>query len=123
MNSVIVFDEPQLEFASGEMLEHPRDGLTLFGPVDSKGIEKPVAALLRNRWNKERRWRVSRVCKGDQPTASNRQEFGRGSLATLPGFRGGDRTHVPTEPAWVEELDELVVQDRQQAILTTRPAG
>ena len=29
------------KFASGEMLEHPRDGLTLFGPVDSKGIEKP----------------------------------------------------------------------------------
>jgi hypothetical protein len=41
MSSVTVFDEPQLEFASGEMLEHPRDGLTLFGPVDSKGIEKP----------------------------------------------------------------------------------
>jgi len=41
MNSVTIFDEPQLEFASGEMLEHPRDGLTLFGPVDSKGIEKP----------------------------------------------------------------------------------
>jgi hypothetical protein len=41
MNNVTVFDEPQLEFASGEMLEHPRDGLTLFGPVDSKGIEKP----------------------------------------------------------------------------------
>jgi len=28
MNSVTVFDEPQLEFASGEMLEHPRDGLS-----------------------------------------------------------------------------------------------
>src|ERR1017187_10047511 len=41
MNSVIIFDEPPLEFASGELLEHPRDGLTLFGPVDSKGIEKP----------------------------------------------------------------------------------
>jgi hypothetical protein len=40
MTSAIVFDEPQLEFASGEKLEHPRDGLTLFGPVDSKGIEK-----------------------------------------------------------------------------------
>ena len=41
MNSVVIFDEPQLEFASGERLEHPRDGLTLFGPVDSKGVEKP----------------------------------------------------------------------------------
>jgi len=42
MNNVIVFDEPQLEFAAAEKMEHPRDGLTLFGPVDSPGFEKPT---------------------------------------------------------------------------------
>lgn len=36
-----VFDEPLLEFANGQRLQHPRDGLTLFGPFDSVGIEKP----------------------------------------------------------------------------------
>jgi hypothetical protein len=36
-----VFDEPQLEFYGGQALDHPRDGLTLFGPVDSHGISKP----------------------------------------------------------------------------------
>jgi hypothetical protein len=41
MNDATIIREPQLEFASGQRLEHPRDGLTLFGPVDSKGIEKP----------------------------------------------------------------------------------
>lgn len=41
MNLLKVFDEPQLEFSSGQRLEHPRDGLTLFGPFDSAGIEKP----------------------------------------------------------------------------------
>ena len=50
MNSVTVFDEPQLEFASGEMLEHPRDGLTLFGPVDSNRLLKNEFSLKLFRW-------------------------------------------------------------------------
>src|SRR5258708_19214013 len=33
--------EPELEFASGQQIEHPATGLELFGPVDSSGIEKP----------------------------------------------------------------------------------
>jgi hypothetical protein len=33
--------EPELEFASGQQIEHPATGLALFGPVDSKGIERP----------------------------------------------------------------------------------
>jgi hypothetical protein len=41
-NSTIqVFQEPNLEFAEGQCMDHPAVGLTLFGPVDSKGIEKP----------------------------------------------------------------------------------
>lgn len=42
MNNATVFDEPALEFAGGEHLFHPRDGLSLFGPVDSKGLDKPL---------------------------------------------------------------------------------
>lgn len=41
MNSVVNFAEPDLEFALGQRLQHPRDGITLFGPFDSKGIERP----------------------------------------------------------------------------------
>jgi hypothetical protein len=33
--------EPDLEFNSGQCLVHPRDGLSLYGPYDSKGLEKP----------------------------------------------------------------------------------
>src|SRR5688572_26741650 len=40
MNPLKVFDEPKLEFANRQLLEHPRDGLTLFGPIDSSGIDK-----------------------------------------------------------------------------------
>src|SRR5258706_11578980 len=30
-----VLPEPRLEFAHDQLLEHPRDGLTLFGPYDA----------------------------------------------------------------------------------------
>src|SRR2546428_13181913 len=110
MNSVTVFDEPQLEFASGEMLEHPRDGLTLFGPVDSKGIEKP-----------------SHLCYGVVGAKSGVgafREFGKAvnrPIATdsnldevlwpdFPGFEEGFYAVLPMEPAWGEELDEVVVK-------------
>lgn len=36
MNTLIYFKEPQLLFKYGEALEDPRDGLTLFGPLESK---------------------------------------------------------------------------------------
>lgn len=36
-----VFPEPQLEFASGQRINHPAIGLTLFGPVETNGIERP----------------------------------------------------------------------------------
>lgn len=41
MNSGRNFAEPDLEFALGQRMQHPRDGITLFGPFDSKGIERP----------------------------------------------------------------------------------
>jgi hypothetical protein len=39
--SAEVLPEPELEFATGQQIEHPATGLGLFGPVDSSGIEKP----------------------------------------------------------------------------------
>jgi hypothetical protein len=35
MNSLIRIREPRLEFALGQTLEDPRDGLALFGPHDA----------------------------------------------------------------------------------------
>src|SRR3954466_14438958 len=39
--SAELLPEPELEFATGQQIEHPAAGLGLFGPVDSSGIEKP----------------------------------------------------------------------------------
>lgn len=41
MNKACIFQEPNLVFGLNQQLAHPRDGITLFGPFDSKGIEKP----------------------------------------------------------------------------------
>lgn len=36
-----VFPEPVMEFANGQLVNHPAIGLTLFGPVETNGIERP----------------------------------------------------------------------------------
>lgn len=106
MNEVVVFDEPCLEFANGERLEHPRDGLTLFGPVDSKGIEKP-----------------SHICYAAFGTAHgvraleqflqtmNRPIVTEDTLDEVlwphyPGFEEAFHALLPSHPAWVEEIPE-----------------
>lgn len=38
---LVVFPEPELEFFGGQPMDHPALGLTLFGPVESNGIERP----------------------------------------------------------------------------------
>ncbi|MEZ4614734.1 MAG: hypothetical protein R2867_04350 [Caldilineaceae bacterium] len=40
-NSVIVFDEPDLEFRYEQRLIDPRDGLALFGPYDADSSSQP----------------------------------------------------------------------------------
>lgn len=99
-----------LEFANGEMLEHPRDGLTLFGPADSKGIEKP-----------------SHLCYGVVGTKDGVaafQDFVRSLNKAIPtedgmddvlwphfpGFEEAFHSVLPPEPAWVETIDDLLIK-------------
>ena len=39
--SIIVFDEPELEFRYGQRMIHPRDGLATFGPSDTDSPSQP----------------------------------------------------------------------------------
>lgn len=105
MNSLTVFPEPQLEFAGGGTLEHPRDGLTLFGPADAKagtphlsyaivGTHSGVAAF------------------GEFTKALARPILTDAHLSDVlwphfPGFEEAFHATLPAEPAWVEELDTL----------------
>ena len=40
-NSTILFNEPGLEFRHRQIVKDPRDGLTLFGPVDVGTSSQP----------------------------------------------------------------------------------
>jgi len=111
MNSVTVFDEPQLEFASGERLEHPRDGLTLFGPVDSRGFEKPSHLSYGVIGTKAGVASLRQFVKAiNQPIATD-SKLDEMLWPSYPGFEEAFHAVLPTEPAWVKELDELVVQN------------
>jgi hypothetical protein len=111
MNNVVVFDEPQLEFASGERLEHPPDGLTLFGPVDSKGIEKPshLCYVIVGTKNGVAAFReFVKATNRPIPTDNDLDEV---LWPHFPGFEEAFHATLPTKPAWVEELDELAVKN------------
>jgi hypothetical protein len=111
MNNVTVFDEPQLEFASGGQLEHPCDGLTLFGPADSEGIEKPQE--------------LSYGVIGTKNGVAAFRDFARAMARSIltgnyldeavwphfPGFEGAFHARLPVEPAWATELDTLELKD------------
>jgi hypothetical protein len=40
-SSTILFNEPGLEFRYGQIVKDPRDGLSLFGPVDTGTASQP----------------------------------------------------------------------------------
>lgn len=107
MNSVTVFAEPQLEFASGGVLEHPCDGLTLFGPADEPSLEIPR--------------KISYGVIGTQNGVASFCEFVKTLNRPIltdnylkdvfwphyPGFEEAFHSKISDEPAWAEELDTL----------------
>ena len=111
MNNLTMLAEPQLEFASGGMLEHPRDGLALFGPADSRGIEKAED--------------ISYGVVGTRNGISAFREFVKAINRPVltdshlddvlwphfPGFEEAFHATLSPEPAWVEELDALALKD------------
>src|SRR6188474_3502976 len=111
MNSLTVFDEPQLEFACGERMEHPRDGLTLFGPVDSKGMEKPTHlpyGVIGTRGGIKAFADFVKTANRPIPTDS---DFDDVLWPHFPGFEEAFHTILPQTPSWIEELDELVIKN------------
>ncbi len=93
------------------MLEHPRDGLTLFGPADSKGVDNPL--------------KLSYGIIGTQNGVAAFREFVKAisrpvltddylNEAVWPHFPGFEETFHATmspEPIWVEELDTLELKN------------
>ena len=114
-SSVILFDEPDLEFRYGQRMQDPRDGLALFGPFDAdhpsrprslsyivlgtdKGIEKFHV------WSKL----TSAPCI-EAPKGNHRL------WPPFPGFEAAFCTEWPENPIWTFSIDEndLITASRQ----------
>jgi hypothetical protein len=105
MNNIVVFDEPKLEFANGGILEHPRDGLTLFGPLDLPTQPQELSYAIIGTHSG-----VSAFREFAQAIA--RPIFTDDHLSDVlwphfPGFEETFHAELSAEPAWVEELDTL----------------
>src|SRR5580704_15912074 len=82
--------EPLLEFAHGQMVEYPRDGLYLFGPCDSQkrpGVTR--YGVIGTREGVERSGAFQRRCVGIFRSPSRDLAAARSNLSTChsPAFR------------------------------------
>lgn len=99
MNDLVHFEEPCLEFGYGQALEDPRDGLTLFGPLDEGkpyGIRSGVVGTSDGLWRFSR-WvaEISRHVRSDE-----------GDLAhpDFPGFEAVFGVPWSAEPTVAKEV-------------------
>jgi hypothetical protein len=106
MNNLTVFLEPPLEFAGGQRVEHPRDGITLFGPVDSRGIERPqhITYGVFGTPNGIKSFRgfsgaISKFVRTDE-------DFDEVLWPNFPGFEEAFHAIWSAAPAWEETIDE-----------------
>jgi hypothetical protein len=111
MNNLLVFDEPQLAFASGGKLEHPRDGLALFGPADAKDAEKPKALRYGIVGTKNSVAVFREFAKAIARPVLTESHLDDVLWPHFPGFEEAFHAELPAEPAWVGELDTLVLKD------------
>lgn len=99
-------EEPLLEFAHGQMAEHPRDGLFMFGPVPMVGgptaidygvIGTEVGIERFKRWAKQVSLPVPRHVPKLNPDALHH--------ITFPGFQAAFNTKWPLEPVAQIKVD------------------
>ena len=118
--------EPKLEFAYGQKLEYPRDGLFLFGPCDatkvfsatrfgvigtSEGVERF------QRWSKRMRGYIAAPVPGPRSREIEPQHV------AFPGFKEAFHSEWPEKPiAVIDDLtvaeikEKIFIQNRHEAI-------
>src|SRR6266498_708729 len=110
MNNGINFSEPPLEFALEQRMQHPRDGITLFGPFESKGINRPQH-IVYGLFGTPDGIRAFRSFSGalNRPILTEK-EFDDVLWPHFPGFEESFHSIWSTEPAWEDAIDasELV---------------
>lgn len=109
---VTIFSEPELEFGYAQRLCHPRDGLTLFGPVDRHENSAPNCitwAILGTQKGIQlfRRWSQSmHRPAADAPDGNFRL------WPLFPGFEAAFNATWADNPAFEHEMDEHDLIDK-----------
>lgn len=107
---VSLLGEPALEFASGQLLQHPRDGISLFGPYDSKGHDKPrhvtYATFATPLGAHEFRLLSYKLAR----PISTEGDLDETLWPDFPGFEEAFHTIWPTEEAWYGEVSEEAIR-------------
>jgi hypothetical protein len=123
---IIHLPEPRLEFAYGQELEYPRDGLFLFGPTDAKNtfaqtrygvIGTPEGIDRFRRWAKTIASYIPIPAPGPRSRANEPQHV------PFPGFKEAFHSDWPTEPVAVisdisfsDICKQLYIENRHEAI-------
>jgi hypothetical protein len=104
-DSIIFFDEPELEFRYGQRVKDPHDGLALFGPYDADAASRP---------------RLSYVLLGTESGIAQFKAWSKAMLlpaieapkanfrlwSPYPGFEAAFGTEWSSEPVWVYPIDQ-----------------
>ena len=120
MRSLVRLPEPALLFRHGQAMEDPRDGLTLFGPLDSGkpyGIRSGVIGTTTGieKFKRWLDWAHGPVC----PTVPQM------ARPPFPGFESAFRIPWSPNPVQVVEIDDkelkqnLYLDDRHQRVFGT----
>jgi hypothetical protein len=115
-NSVIIFDEPDLEFRYDQRLIDPRDGLALFGPYDADLPSQPGTLTYIVIGTGEGIAKFSSWAgKMNSPTV---EDINRNHLLwpPFPGFEATFHSKWPEKPVWSSSINRntLIEKSRQR---------
>ena len=111
---VIHIDEPQLEFGHGQILDHPKDGLFLYGPHQlPKRREISIGVIATERGEKFFREWLSKVLKRVRvPKPSKREKIFRPHLSDFPGLQESCGIVVDPDELTVYNIASSDIEDR-----------
>jgi len=100
-----VFDEPELEFAQGQLVDHPATGLTLFGPVESRGIEFPRSIDYAVIGTTDGASKFSSFVERLNSPIAAPDDKSDALWPHFPGFTEAMHADFPVEPTHIEAID------------------